>query len=755
VSRASFGKFQTVGRIARGGMADVFLCRLQGIGGFHKDVVVKCILPERADDPDFVTMFLDEARVAANLTHPGIVQVFEIGEQDGIPYIAMEYVKGVTLAMVMREMHRQKNVHYGHCVKIVMAICEALDYAHNAAGPDGEPLGLVHRDVTPGNIVISREGVPKLLDFGVAKTNRRLSETQAGTLKGKLRYMPPEQVSMGTVDQRADIFSLGICLYELTTFHHPFGPIDGNDVALLRSIVDGNTTIAPSQVVPDYPPELEKIVLGAIERDVGKRIGSAREMRDRLEAFAASGPYGASTRELVAWLRDLFPDFGSLTKTGDLTIFAGTHAGALPAPPPSGPAPTVSTSTTKLTTLSRPPAGVRRGRLGDWIRSVRAWWWSVGVLAAAAAVLMAVRSHQPIVIKPPGRIVSPGPGEDEAARKYLDAADQMVAEKRLEPALQMLGKAAELKIRSAELNIRLTQLRDAVTTAALIKQAETHLQQKEWGAAIDAAKNALDRNPESAEAVRIIASGRSSSAPPAPPVDRSREQRREGTLTITTSPPAMIYVDDEPIGRSPLSRRVPAGAHRVQVRSHGFRPGEAQIKVAPGQTVALVLPLVSEPALPATTLPAPVERPAARRPSPEPPPAPPPPVEGSAPALPIKPTSAAVTSAMPRTPIPMPTLPRLVFVHDPDQLNRVCQLVELLAVSRAGVTREFARGVTLPLRRRVGASGLVYPVAMYYFVVHEAALGHDSVAAAANLAAAHGDGSIVKLNDLPAVERDL
>jgi serine/threonine protein kinase len=256
VSNATFGKFQVVGQIARGGMADIFLCRLQGIGGFEKEVVIKCILPERANDPDFVSMFLDEARVAANLNHPGIVQVFEIGEEGGIPYIAMEYVKGVTLQMVVREMHRQKKMHYGHCAKILAGVCEALDYAHNAVNADGERLDLVHRDVSPANIIISREGVPKLLDFGVAKANKRLSETQAGTLKGKLRYMAPEQISQEAVDARADVFSLGVCLFELTTFRHPFAPAAGNEAALFANVLQGLAT-RPTDIVPGYPPDLE------------------------------------------------------------------------------------------------------------------------------------------------------------------------------------------------------------------------------------------------------------------------------------------------------------------------------------------------------------------------------------------------------------------------------------------------------------------------------------------------------------------
>ena len=308
----SIGKFQVIGQLGRGGMADVFVCRLQGIGGFDKEVVLKRIIPERAGDPHFVKMFLDEARLVANLNHPNIVQVFEIGEQDGVPFMAMEYVRGITLGMIIREGHRKQKLHYGHAAKMVAGICDALDHAHNATGPDGEPMGLVHRDVTPGNIIVSREGTPKLLDFGVARAKGRLAQTEAGTIKGKLRYMAPEQISQGPLDQRADIFSLGVCLFELTTGHHPFGSRANSEVATLKNIVHGMMT-KPSELVPDYPPALEWIVMSALEQDVNKRCPTAAEMRERLDSFIAAQGYTSNSRELVAWMRELFPDFTKLT----------------------------------------------------------------------------------------------------------------------------------------------------------------------------------------------------------------------------------------------------------------------------------------------------------------------------------------------------------------------------------------------------------------------------------------------------------
>jgi serine/threonine protein kinase len=788
LTKASFGKFRIVGQIARGGMAEVFLCRLQGIGGFEKDVVVKCIIPERADDPNFVTMFLDEARVAANLSHPGIVQVFEIGEDDGIPYIAMEYVKGVTLDLVVRALQRRRKMHYGHCAKIIAGICEALDYAHNAVGTDGEPLGLVHRDVTPGNIVISREGVPKLLDFGVAKSNHRLAETEAGTLKGKVRYMSPEQLSMAALDHRADIFSLGVCLYELTTGHHPFSAGGDNDVALIQSIMEGEC-FRPSAFVADYPRELEEIVLSAIARPVDRRCPTARAFYDRLAAFTATGPHHSSTREVVTWLRELIPDFGSLTRTGTFAALGsipGSTKPARPVPAPvSTPSPTTSASTRMLPGSG--PSQASHNNLPRRPARGRTFQWTLGLAVAGAAGLLALMLwlFRPVPdLGPPARPPVPAPSDDDTAQQYLDAAERLAAQERFDPALHMLTKAGELHVKNADLNIRLAQLRDTFATAALIKQASSHLKARKWSLALESARYALDRNPDHPEALRIAAAAQAGLHPPAAR-GKGKKARRDGTLTISTTPPAVVFVDDDPVGRSPLRRQLSVGPHRVRVRAQGYRAGDAAIRIRAGQTVNLVLPLVPDTA----EAPRPVTRstsrsapgaagttgPSAPRTSPgaarsaalpatvsvsvgapvDPFAAPPPARAAAGPATSSGSLMAPVVSAMPHSPIPKPTLPRLVRATESERLWQVCQMVELLVVSRAGVTREFARGITGPLRRQVGQGSLVYPVGMYYFIVHEAALRHDNLVAGANLAAAHRDGSLVKLNDLPALERDL
>ncbi len=323
-----FGKYVISCKLGMGGMAEVFLCRLPGIGGFDKAVVVKRILPDLIEDANFMEMFLDEARVAANLTHTNIVKVYEIDQIDQVPYIAMEYVRGPSLSRILKESRKRKLFHIGHFAKIMSGACEGLHYAHQARDPEGHPLQIVHRDVTPQNILVALEGVTKLVDFGVARARGRLAVTQEGMIKGKLRYMAPEQIKRSQYDHRADIFSLGVCLYLGSTGRHPF---DGdNEVEVMKAILTGDYA-PPSTIVDGYPAELEAIIAGALQPDPAHRTQDANELHLRLEDFIRDGhPQQSSTRAVATWLAELFPDFDArqaqyamygtgLTPSGPLT----------------------------------------------------------------------------------------------------------------------------------------------------------------------------------------------------------------------------------------------------------------------------------------------------------------------------------------------------------------------------------------------------------------------------------------------------
>lgn len=302
-----FGKYEVLCKIGTGGMAEIFKCRLSGIGGFDKVVVVKRMLPELLEDKDLVHMFLDEARIAANLSHPNIVQIYEIDQLGETPYIAMEYARGPTLSKVIHESWKQHKPCARIVAKVLSEIAGALSHAHNAVDHDGMPLNIVHRDVTPHNIVVSTEGVAKLLDFGVAKAAGRLSHTNAGGIKGKFRYMAPEQLRTDNVkvDGRADVFAMGVCLYLAATGSHAYPA--RNEIAVLKAAAAGAFP-RPSKVYPDIDPELERIILWAMSPSLARRCPNALALQQALDAYVSQGAERVSNHEVGRYLRHLFGD---------------------------------------------------------------------------------------------------------------------------------------------------------------------------------------------------------------------------------------------------------------------------------------------------------------------------------------------------------------------------------------------------------------------------------------------------------------
>jgi serine/threonine protein kinase len=299
-----FGKYSVVHRIGVGGMAEVFKCRLSGIGGFSKLVVIKRMRPMLASDPSFLDMFFDEARIAANLCHPNIVQTYEIDLAEGLPYIAMEYVRGPTLSLVNRQERRRREPCRGFVARVLAGICAGLHYAHKAADEQGRALNIIHRDVSPQNVIISMDGMPKLLDFGVAKARGQLSRTQAGLLKGKVKYMAPEQfVIGGPVTSAVDVFAVGICLYEATTLTLPYSG-DG-ELELMRNVATGNYK-RPSEVVPGFDPRLEELILWAMAPDPARRCPDAATLQRALEEYADRE--GVAPIDVARYLHSLFPE---------------------------------------------------------------------------------------------------------------------------------------------------------------------------------------------------------------------------------------------------------------------------------------------------------------------------------------------------------------------------------------------------------------------------------------------------------------
>jgi serine/threonine protein kinase len=285
-------------------MADLSVARASGIEGFERHVVIKHLRPDQSDDGAFVQMFLTEARLAGALHHHNIVQVHDIGQENGTHFFAMEYVHGEDLRhMLSRLSRRDEQPPFEHVVTIITSAAAALHHAHEQKGADRQPLGIVHRDVTPANIIIAYDGNVKVVDFGIAKATIQTIKTQTGTLKGKVPYMSPEQCTGKAVDRRSDVFALGIVLYELTTTRRLF---KGNNEFYVMSAVISGEIPPPSLHRKDLPKALENIILKALSRKPSDRYQTADEMRSALESFAESAGLRTSASSLAAFMKKLF-----------------------------------------------------------------------------------------------------------------------------------------------------------------------------------------------------------------------------------------------------------------------------------------------------------------------------------------------------------------------------------------------------------------------------------------------------------------
>ena len=283
-------------------MAELFLAKAM-VGGMERFVALKQTLPELGRDPEFATMFLDEARIAVQLRHPNIAQLYDVGRTDEGVFMAMEYVHGETAEAIIRRVREVGPLPLGAALTIAAGAAAGLHHAHMRIGSDGLPLNIVHRDISPSNLMVDFEGVVKVLDFGIAKAATRVTQTASGMIKGKFGYMSPEQARGEPVDPRSDLFSLGICLYELLTLHQPF--MRSTEHATLSAVVVEHVAPA-SRLRPDVPGPVDRLIETAMEKDASARFASAAEMLDALEAAATVAGIQLSPAGLARTMRELF-----------------------------------------------------------------------------------------------------------------------------------------------------------------------------------------------------------------------------------------------------------------------------------------------------------------------------------------------------------------------------------------------------------------------------------------------------------------
>jgi serine/threonine protein kinase len=306
MANPQFGKYQLIKKLATGGMAEVFLAKqAMGNSGDNRHVVVKRILPHLAEDPEFIQMFQNEARVAAKFSHPNIAQIYDYGEENGTYYIAMEFIHGEDLGRLMRKAWSTGQwIARPLAIRIVASACEGLYYAHTRKDEEGRALKVVHRDISPQNILISFDGSVKLVDFGIAKAADQASMTKSGAIKGKFAYMAPEQAAGKPLDARTDVFAIGLVLYELLTGVRPLKR--DSELATLQAALE--CAIDAPSVVAEVPSELDDVVMRALAKAPDDRYKDARAFQMALEEFLISQRMVASSVQVSELMETLFAD---------------------------------------------------------------------------------------------------------------------------------------------------------------------------------------------------------------------------------------------------------------------------------------------------------------------------------------------------------------------------------------------------------------------------------------------------------------
>ena len=305
-SNLIFNKYEIVKRLAMGGMGEVFVARQTGIAGFDRLVILKNLLPELAKQEELVNQFLDEARVAATLNHPNIVSILEVGEWEGVYYLAMEYIKGSDLVQLQIEAYkREKPIPMTVAAQIIHDAALGLDHAHHASNMSGDALNIVHRDISPHNIMIRTDGVGKVVDFGIAKAAGRLTRTATGMIKGKLHYMSPEQIQGQTITGATDQFALGVVLWEMVARRRLFK--EKSDIKTYERII---ACEIPSlrELNSQVPPEFENIVMKMLAKDPNDRFARLEDAAAELNHFAHLQDKKAGIKQVANFLKEVFDE---------------------------------------------------------------------------------------------------------------------------------------------------------------------------------------------------------------------------------------------------------------------------------------------------------------------------------------------------------------------------------------------------------------------------------------------------------------
>jgi eukaryotic-like serine/threonine-protein kinase len=588
----ALGKYRIVERIAAGGMAEIFLARAAGMLGFQKPVVIKRILPHLANRQDFVRMFLDEARIATTLNHPNVVQSFEVGVHGRNYFIAMEYLAGEDIRSIWRRLQKTGGrMPLPHVLDVVIGVAAGLHYAHEKKDDDGKPLQIVHRDVTPQNVIVTYDGGVKLLDFGIAKAENRINETRTGSFKGKVPYLSPEQCRGEPLDRRSDLFSLGVMLYELLVGKRLFR--GGSDFQILTHIVQGEIP-RPTQVDPSIDPRLEAIVMRALERDRTKRFQTARELQEALEEVAHQMRVRQSPLALSDYMKDLFTDraeaWQQAAEQGDAAKLEEhvAHVAAereveiqIDVDEPEAAAP-------QLLPLPDPPS-----------RS-RAWMWAAAavVIAAGAAAGWQLRPRS----APAAAAVAAGaaaPADDVVVEPVNGSDTGSVQVDSDPPGATVILDGKTVAQRTPA---RLAGVEPGREHLLVVKRAGyTQVAQRftlgggeEASFTVDLRRHAVTTPRAARVAPPVVRSKPVAEAAPTRPAPAA-VPAGEGTLVVGSSPWCQVTVDGVVRGTTPVNLKLRSGSHTVVLANPEFSIKRTlSVDIEPNQTVRKMLDFAPE-----------------------------------------------------------------------------------------------------------------------------------------------------------------
>jgi serine/threonine-protein kinase len=532
----NLGKYTLVRKLATGGMAEVFLARADGPMGFQKKCVVKRILPHFNDDERFIQMFLAEARLAAELNHPNLVQIFDFGQHNGQYYLAMEFIDGPNTRSLNQAVRKATGaMDFAVAARLIATAAEGLHFAHELRDENGTFLNLVHRDISPDNILVSRNGAVKVVDFGIAKASTQPHLTKSGMIKGKMAYMPPEQLARDPLDRRADLFALGIVLYEMITGGMPFDAT--SEVSIIQAIMSVKPLERVEVYRPDCPVELQAIVMRCLEKDRERRYPSCRELQTDLEAFIQSTGKVVGTREIAALVSSLFAEAETSTSGPKLSP---SQSGSDAMTRPSGSGSVKRSQSASIEVVPEDfsqPSVTSTGLSGTALREVPERPGSnkaplfviggaltVGLLGGAAWLL--TRPPPPIAAPPPPVVTA------------HDAPKVLVVDASVDT--------------------------DLGPDAGAPDAAEPDAGEPEVG--IDAGQPA------------VVDAG--AAATPTEAV------KAKGKLSLRIRPYATVFLDDKPLGDTPLpSLAVPVGKHKLKLVNPTLGTVTLEITIKPGDNV--------------------------------------------------------------------------------------------------------------------------------------------------------------------------